>query len=188
MSTSSAYTREEIRAAVEEADRAGTYTAAHAHGGPGLRLAVEEGVGTIEHGSLADDEDIALMVERRTWLICTFGSSCTQRHRAAATAGARPSWTRCVAAAPVDESFPRHLASGVRFACGTDSHARLHAVRAADAGALGVRRPGRAARRHPLGRRGLSRRRRGGHLEVGKRADIIALDGDPLKDMARWIA
>src|SRR5262249_54867697 len=66
------YTREEIRAAVEEAHRAGTYAAAHAHGGAGLRLAVEEGVGTIEHGLLADDEDVALMLERRVWLICTF--------------------------------------------------------------------------------------------------------------------
>jgi len=48
--TASAYTREEIRAAVEEADRVGTYAAAHAHGGPGLQLAVREGVRTIEHG------------------------------------------------------------------------------------------------------------------------------------------
>src|SRR5262249_56548408 len=44
MSTSSAYTREEIRAAVEEAERVGTYAAAHAHGGAGLQLAVQEGV------------------------------------------------------------------------------------------------------------------------------------------------
>ena len=122
MSTSSAYSRDEIRAAVEEADRAGTYTAAHAHGGPGLRLAVEEGVGTIEHGSLADDEDIALMVERRTWLICTFaiflhptGIEQGDGRRPAIMEKMR--WARRL----VDERFPRHLASGVRFACGTDS-------------------------------------------------------------------
>src|SRR5439155_15553052 len=72
MPTGSGYTREEIRAAVEEADRAGTYAAAHAHGGPGLRPAVEEGAGTIEHRPLATDEDIALIKERRIWLICTF--------------------------------------------------------------------------------------------------------------------
>src|SRR4029077_8715570 len=72
MSTSSAYTREEIRAAVEEAERAGSYAAAHAHGGAGLRLAVQEGVSTIEHAALADDEDIACMIERRAWLITTF--------------------------------------------------------------------------------------------------------------------
>ena len=75
MSTSSAYTREEIRAAVEEAERAGKYAAAHAHGGVGLRIAVEEGVATIEHGALATDEDVALMIDRRAWLICTLLSA-----------------------------------------------------------------------------------------------------------------
>ena len=122
MSTSSAYSRDEIRAAVEEADRAGTYTAAHAHGGPGLRLAVEEGVGTIEHGALADDEDIALMVERRTWLICTFGiflhpTGIEQGDGRRPAIMEKMRWARRL----VDERFPRHLASGVRFACGTDS-------------------------------------------------------------------
>src|SRR5512132_2381717 len=55
------YSREEIRAAAEEAERVGKYAAAHAHGGAGLRIAVEEGVATIEHGALATDEDVALM-------------------------------------------------------------------------------------------------------------------------------
>ena len=61
----SGYSREEIRAAVEEAERVGKYAAAHAHGGPGLRLSVEEGVSTIELGALATDDDIALMIERK---------------------------------------------------------------------------------------------------------------------------
>src|SRR4029077_15316741 len=72
MSTSSAYTREEIRAAVEEAERAGTYAAAHAHGGAGLRLAGQGGVSTIEHAARAESEYIACMIERRAWLITTF--------------------------------------------------------------------------------------------------------------------
>jgi imidazolonepropionase-like amidohydrolase len=66
------YSREEIRAAVEEARRVGKYAAAHAHGGLGLRLAVEEGVATIEHGVLATDDDVRLMNERGVWLVCTF--------------------------------------------------------------------------------------------------------------------
>src|SRR5437867_7866777 len=53
MSTSSAYAREEIRAAVEEAERAGTYAAAHAHGGAGPRLAVADGRAALEHRLLA---------------------------------------------------------------------------------------------------------------------------------------
>jgi len=72
MSTSSAYTREEIRAAVEEAHRAGTYAAAHAHGGAGLGLAAVEGVATIEHGVLVAEEDVVVVVERRGGLIGIF--------------------------------------------------------------------------------------------------------------------
>jgi imidazolonepropionase-like amidohydrolase len=183
--TSSAYTREEIRAAVEEADRAGTYAAAHAHGGPGLRLAVQEGVGTIEHGALADDEDIALMIERRVWLICTFAIF---MHPSGIEGGdgKRPAimdkmrWARRVAA----ENFPRHLASGVRFACGTDAvHGAMpfelqtlvrFGVSPHDALLAGTR----------WGAEACHVDKDVGSLEPGKRADLIAVDGDPLKDMA----
>jgi imidazolonepropionase-like amidohydrolase len=185
MSTSSAYTREEIRAAVEEAERAGTYAAAHAHGGAGLRLAVEEGVGTIEHAALAGDEDIALMIERRVWLICTF-SIFMHPEGIEGGDGQRPAimdkvrWSRRVA----DERFPRHLASGVRFACGTDSvHGRMpfelqtlvrFGVSPREALLAGTRWGAEACRID----------REVGTLEPGKRADLIAIDGDPLADMA----
>jgi imidazolonepropionase-like amidohydrolase len=182
--TSSAYTREEIRAAVEEADRVGTYAAAHAHGGPGLRLAVQEGVGTIEHAALADDEDIALMIERRVWLICTFAIF-MHPNGIEQGDGQRPAimdkmrWARRVVA----ETFPRHLASGVRFACGTDSvHGAMPfelqtlvrlGVSPREALLAGTRRGAEACRVD----------KDVGTLEPGKRADLIAIDGDPLKDM-----
>src|SRR5437763_14403421 len=182
--TASAYTREEIRAAVEEADRVGTYAAAHAHGGPGLQLAVREGVRTIEHGALATDEDIALLIERRVWLICTFaifmhpsGIEQGDGHRPAIMDKVR-SARRVVA-----ENFPRHLASGVRFACGTDSMHGLmpfelqtlvrFGVSPADALLAGTRWGAEACRID----------NEVGTIEPGKRADLIALDGDPLKDM-----
>jgi imidazolonepropionase-like amidohydrolase len=183
--TASAYTREEIRAAVEEADRVGTYAAAHAHGGPGLRLAVQEGVGTIEHGALADDEDIALMIERRVWLITTFAIF-MHPDGIEGGDGQRPAimdkmrWARRVVA----ENFPRHLASGVRFACGTDAVHGAMPFEMQTLVRLGV------TPQHAL----LAATRWGaeacrivkdvGTLEVGKRADLIAIDGDPLKDMA----
>jgi len=183
--TASAYTREEIRAAVEEADRVGTYAAAHAHGGPGLRLAVQEGVGTIEHAALADDEDIALMIERRVWLICTFAIF-MHPNGIEQGDGQRPAimdkmrWARRVVA----ETFPRHLASGVRFACGTDSvHGAMPfelqtlvrlGVSPREALLAGTRRGAEACRVD----------KDVGTLEPGKRADLIAIDGDPLKDMA----
>jgi imidazolonepropionase-like amidohydrolase len=183
--TSSAYTREEIRAAVEEADRVGTYAAAHAHGGPGLRLAVQEGVGTIEHGALAADEDIALMIERRVWLICTFaifmhptGIEQGDGQRSAIMDKVR--WSRRV----VDENFPRHLASGVRFACGTDSMHGLMPFELQTLVRLGVSPHDALLAGTRGGAEACRVDRELGTLEPGKRADLIAVQGDPLNDMA----
>ena len=65
----SEYTEEQIRAAVEQAAEYGTYVTAHAHGAEGIKRAVRAGVRSIEHGSLIDDEGIALMKEKGTWLV-----------------------------------------------------------------------------------------------------------------------
>jgi imidazolonepropionase-like amidohydrolase len=54
----SSYSREEIQVAVEEAERAKTYVAAHAIAGPGLRIAAEEGVRTLEHATFATQDDL----------------------------------------------------------------------------------------------------------------------------------
>ena len=181
----SVYSREEIRAAVEEAERVGKYAAAHAHGGPGLRLAVEEGVSTIEHGALASDDDVALMIARKAWLICT---SAILFHPTGIEQGdaRRPAimekvrWARRV----VEANFPRLLRSGVRFAVGTDSMHGLMAyeletlvrfgVSAKDALLAATRRGAEACRVA----------NETGTIEPGKRADIIGIDGDPLRDIA----
>jgi imidazolonepropionase-like amidohydrolase len=186
--TASAYTREEIRAAVEEAERAGTYAAAHAHGGPGLRLAVEEGVATVEHAALASEEDIALMIERGVWLVCTFSIFL---HPAGIEQGdgRRPAimekvrWARRL----VDERFPRHLASGVRFACGTDA---VHGCMPFELGTLvrlGVPPRDALLAGTRWGAEACRVDREVGTIEPGKRADLIAIDGDPLQDIeAMW--
>ena len=179
------YSREEIRAAVEEAERVGKYAAAHAHGGPGLRTAVEEGVATIEHGALASDEDVTLMIERRAWLVCTFsilfhpdGIERGDASRPAIMEKVR--WARGV----VGENFPRILKSGVRFAVGTDS---MHGQMAFELETLvrfGVS-PGEALL--AATRRGAEAcrvEREVGTLEPGKRADLIAVEGNPLRDIA----
>jgi imidazolonepropionase-like amidohydrolase len=179
------YSREEIRAAVEEAERAGKYAAAHAHGGAGLRIAVEEGVATIEHGALASDEDVALMIDRQAWLVCTFsilfhpdGIERGDASRPAIMEKVR--WARGV----VSENFPRILKSGVRFAVGTDS---MHGQMAFELEMLvrfGV--PPREALLAATRRGAEACRvdREVGTLEPGKRADVIAVEGDPLRDIA----
>ena len=65
------YSDEEIAAIVDEAHRAGLRVAAHAHGDAGIRACIRAGVDCIEHGSLASDETIQLMVQHGTFLVPT---------------------------------------------------------------------------------------------------------------------
>jgi imidazolonepropionase-like amidohydrolase len=65
------YSGEEIAAIVDEAAKAGLKVSSHAHGGPGVDLAVANGILSIEHGALLDDGNIAAMVEHDTWLTLT---------------------------------------------------------------------------------------------------------------------
>jgi imidazolonepropionase-like amidohydrolase len=179
------YTRDEVRAAVEEAERVGKYAAAHAHGGPGLRLSVEEGVSTIEHGALATDEDIALMKERNTWLVCTF-SIFLHPNGIEQGDGRNPAimekmrWARRV----VDENFPRHLATGVRFALGTDAVHGQMPFEMATLVRLGVSPRDALLAATRWSAEACRVQDQVGSLAVGKRADLIAIDGDPLKDIA----
>lgn len=62
---------EEMEAVVEEGAKLGIWTAAHAHGAQGIKNAVQAGVRTIEHGTMADDEAIALMTDKNVFLIPT---------------------------------------------------------------------------------------------------------------------
>jgi imidazolonepropionase-like amidohydrolase len=178
------YTRDEIRAAVEEADRAGKYAAAHAHGGPGLRMSIEEGVATIEHGALATDEDVAMMKERGTWLVCTF-SIFLHPNGIEQGDGKNPAimekmhWARRV----VDENFPRHLASGVRFALGTDAVHGQMPFEMATLVRLGVPTKDALLAGTRWGAEACRIDGEVGTLTPGKRADLIAMEGDPLKDI-----
>jgi imidazolonepropionase-like amidohydrolase len=180
----SGYSREEIRAAVEEAERVGKYAAAHAHGGPGLRFAVEEGVATIEHGALATDDDIALMIDRKAWLICTFavlfhptGIEQGDARRPAIMEKVR--WAREV----VNANFPRLLRSGVRFAVGTDSMHGLMAYELETLVRFGVSTKDALLAATRRGAEACRVDHETGTLEPGKRADLIAIDGDPLADI-----
>jgi imidazolonepropionase-like amidohydrolase len=178
------YARDEIRVAVEEAERAGKYAAAHAHGGPGLRLSIEEGVSTIEHGALATDEDVAMMKERGTWLVCTF-SIFLHPNGIEQGDGRNPAimekmrWARRV----VDENFPRHLATGVRFALGTDAVHGQMPFEMETLVCLGVSTKDALLAATRWGAEACRVDAEVGSLEAGKRADLIAVDGDPLKDI-----
>lgn len=178
------YNREEIRTAVEEAERVGTYVAAHAIVGPGIRLAVEEGVRTIEHATLATDEDLALMKERGAWAVLT---QAIMMHPTGIEQGDRDNPLIMAklreARARAAERFRAIVASGVRYAVGTDSmHGLLPfemikltdwGARPADALLAGTRWAAECCRVED----------RTGTLEEGKLADLITLRGNPLEDI-----
>ena len=71
--TVSDYREDEIIAAVEEAHRFGKKVAAHVHGGPGARDAINAGIDSIEHGVYLTNEDLALMAEKGSFLCVTYG-------------------------------------------------------------------------------------------------------------------
>lgn len=67
----SSYSFEEIKMAVDEAEAAGKYVCAHAHGGKGIDMCIEAGVKSIEHGILLTSEQIEKMVKNNMWLTIT---------------------------------------------------------------------------------------------------------------------
>ncbi|MGE5483720.1 MAG: amidohydrolase family protein [Ignavibacteriales bacterium] len=182
--TASNYSREEIRAVVDEAHHAGRPVASHAHGGEGVDLCVEEGVDSIEHGALLTDRNIEKMSARGTWLVLTnsilFHPSGIERGDAG-----NPAIMAKVRQArhAVENTFERVRAAGLRFALGTDSMHGLfgfeiewlvnRGVGAEDAIIAATRRGAEV-----LGIAGET-----GTLEPGKRADFVALRGNPLEDI-----
>ena len=116
------YTEQEIRAAVEEAAKRGTFVAAHAHGAEGIKNAVRAGVRTIEHGSYLDDEGIALMVKHGTWLVADiYNGDYTEE------VGTRDGWPEEILRKNRETTdiqranFAKAVEAGVRIGFGTDS-------------------------------------------------------------------
>jgi len=178
------YTREEIRAACEEAHRAGRRVAAHAHGGPGIRVALEEGVDTIEHGALLSDDDTELLKDLGRFLVGTFailyhpdGIERTDQHN-------RAIWEKVVALREQEaERFRKILASGVRYAVGTDSMHGLMWFEMATLVRFGVDPMDAVCAGTAWAAEACAIAGKTGTLERGKTADILAVDGDPLREI-----
>ncbi len=185
----SEYDESELRAAVEEAARAGTYVVAHAHGAAGIRAAVRAGVRSIEHGSLLDDEGIRLMREHGTWLVADVYNG-----DYIAAAGRREGWSAAVMRKNEDttdaqrEGFRRAVLAGVRIGFGTDSGVYPHGENARQFAYM-VRfgmSPLEAIRAATIGAAAaLGREQELGSITPGHFADLIAVAGDPLADVER---
>ena len=112
------YSYEELKAMVDEAARHGIKVAAHAHGTDGIKAAVRAGVASIEHGSMLDDEAIALMKQHGTWLVPT--TYLADRINLAVLPPNIQQKARTVL--PLARaSLRKAIASGVKIAFGTDA-------------------------------------------------------------------
>jgi imidazolonepropionase-like amidohydrolase len=181
----SEYSEAEIRAAVEEAARRGTFVAAHAHGAQGIKDAVRAGVRSIEHGSLMDDEAIALMKQHGTYLVADIydGDYIDE-------VGTREHWSAEILRKNRETTdaqragFRKAVAAGVNIAFGTDSSVYPHGLNARQF-AYHVRygqTPMQAIQSATIVSARLLRQEANlGSIAPGKYGDMVALACDPLE-------
>jgi imidazolonepropionase-like amidohydrolase len=183
----SQFTLEEMKAIVADAHRLGRKVAAHAHGAEGVRWASDAGVDSIEHGHFMDDAAIAAMKKNGTYLVPTlFLTEYMQQHLkdSGVPEFSRQKMIEVAAAAPVN--VKKAFAAGVKVAFGTDAAVYPHGLNAGEFHVyvkLGMT-PLAAIQTATVNASDLlGAKFNVGTLEPGKFADVIAVDGDPTKDV-----
>src|ERR1700678_3718080 len=178
------YTEEELTTAVREAARTGNRVAVHAMGEPGTLYAARAGVESIDHALQLSDETMRLMREKQIFAVPTFTIfEYLADHAASPAQGARD---RQLLDLPAQE-FKKQIAAGVPFAMGSDVGPFPHGTQAREF-VLMVKfgmSPLAALQAGTLnGAKLLGWQNQIGALKPGYDADIIAVPGDPLQDIA----
>ena len=176
------YTYDELKAMVDEAARHGVRVAAHAHGVEGIKAAVRAGVTSIEHGSVLDDEAIALMKQHGTYLVPTAYLRDRINLSVLPPLVRRKAETVLPLAA---ESNRKAIAAGVKIAFGTDAAVFPHGENAKEFAVyvkLGMT-PLAALQSATLVASEVLGRNDRGVIAPGRLADLIAVPGDPLQDI-----
>jgi imidazolonepropionase-like amidohydrolase len=181
-----AYSPEETRAAVEEAHRAGIRITTHAHGAEGMRIASEAGIDSIEHATLLDQQTIRVIKEKNVALVPTFSAL----RRIIENGGALPprvmERARLVATKHQEGVRAAHKA-GVRIATGTDAgtpfntHERF-ALELVYLTEVGLSRTQALVAATSVAADVVGRPK-AGRIAPGSWADLLFVDGDPLRDL-----
>ena len=183
---------EELRAAVEEATKAGLFVAAHAHDRNGANAAVRAGVRSIEHGTYLDDETLQLMRQRGTFFVPTLAIMSPMSDPRGYSADAVTLQIRTLQMMrPLRDAVRKARGLGISVAMGTDGtygdgdeSSRVRpGDEIAELVACGYT-PVEAITAATLNSaRLLGIDARTGSLEVGKEADLIVVDRDPRIDI-----
>jgi imidazolonepropionase-like amidohydrolase len=183
----SQYTREEMKAIVEEAHRLGRKVAAHAHGAEGVSWASDAGVDSIEHGHLMDDSSIATLKKNGTYIVPTLYLMDWNRENLGKRNAPDYVVRKMQAVSAVgQDTLKKAFAAGVKVAFGTDAAVYPHGLNAHEFAVyvrLGMS-PLQAIQTATIhGADLLGWSSKIGTLEAGKWADLIAVEGNPLKDV-----
>ncbi len=178
------FERDELEALVDEAQKRGRRVMCHALGGPGLRLAVETGVNSIEHGAYLDEDPdlLPMMADRSIFFVPTFSVYTYHATRGTPHGKARAAELR----EHHVKSLELAMAAGVRVVTGTDEGGWAHGNNAHEISLLvgaGMT-PMEAivaATGHAAQCLGLEDEI--GCVAKGMQADLILVDGDPLEDV-----
>jgi imidazolonepropionase-like amidohydrolase len=184
----SQYTLEEMKAIVADAHRLGRKVAAHAHGAQGVTWASEAGVDSVEHGHLMDDNSIATLKKNGTYLVPTVYLTewwAANMDRMNAPDYLKAKMLRVSASA--ENNTRKAIAAGVKIGMGTDAAVYPHGLNAHELAVyvkLGMT-PIEAIRTATVNDADLlGWTDKVGTIEPNKWADVIAVDGDPTKDVA----
>jgi imidazolonepropionase-like amidohydrolase len=182
------FTEEEIKAIVETAHDYGYKVAAHCHGAEAMKRAVRAGVNSIEHGTLMDEEVMQLMKQHGTYFVPTITAG-----RSVADSAKKPGYypalvtPKALAIGPkIQSTFAKAYKAGVKIAFGTDAGVYAHGknwmefVYMTEVG-MPAMEAIQSATVSAADLIGVSDKI--GSIEKGKLADIIAVEGDPIKDV-----
>ena len=181
------FSDDELKAIIETAKDYGFQIAAHAHGAEGMKRAIRAGISSIEHGTFMDDEAIELFKKYGTWYIPTItaGKSVGDSALIAGYYTDMVTPKALMVGPKIQGTFTKAYKAGVKIAFGTDAGVFMHGknwkefVYMAEGGMP----PLETIRAATLSAADLLGVPELGVIEKGKLADIVAVNGDPVKDI-----
>jgi len=178
------YSEEEMHVAVEEAARWGKHVAAHLHGTAGIKAGIRAGVHTIDHGSMMDDEAVQLLRTHHSYFVPTLYTS-ESIAQTASVPESEKARSREIAAVK-DASFQLVLKAGLPIGFATDAAVVPHGQNAREFGyrvRLGQSPIAAILSATKTAAEIIGWSDKVGAIEAGKFADVIAVAGDPLRDI-----